>query len=145
MGFPKICLLKVFLDFLGLFIKFWKGHVQKSRNHRNEGFEDCPISKSKSDKFKLEQNNTTELLNRSFAWIHYTNCSESQNISKILFVLCFSGFFRLFRAGVGVCILRGFVVSWKSERFKNLIVPKYQDSRQNESTSIDTFSTFCLV
>ena len=37
-------------------------HVQKSRNHENEGFEGSPISKSKSYKLKLKQDNTTELL-----------------------------------------------------------------------------------
>ena len=42
------------------------GHVRKSRNHRNEGFEGSHISKSKSYKFKLEQNNSTELLSISF-------------------------------------------------------------------------------
>ena len=40
-----------------------QGHVQKSRKHRNEGFEGFPIMKSKSDKFKLKQDNITELLN----------------------------------------------------------------------------------
>ena len=43
-----------------------QGHVPKSRNHRNEGFEGSPMSKSKSDKFKLEQKNTVELLSISF-------------------------------------------------------------------------------
>ena len=42
------------------------GHVRKSRNHGNEGFEGSPISKSKSYKFKLKQNNTMELLSISF-------------------------------------------------------------------------------
>ena len=40
-----------------------RGHVQKSQNRRNEGVEDSRISKSKSYKFKLKQNNTTKLLN----------------------------------------------------------------------------------
>ena len=42
------------------------GHIQKSRNHRNEGFECSHISKSKSYKFKLKQIKTTELLSISF-------------------------------------------------------------------------------
>ena len=42
-----------------------QGHVRKSRNHRNEGFEGSHISKSKSYKPKLKQNNTTELLSIS--------------------------------------------------------------------------------
>ena len=43
-----------------------QGHVQKSRNHENEGFEGSPITKSKSHKFKKKQNNPTELLAISF-------------------------------------------------------------------------------
>ena len=43
-----------------------KGHVRKSRNHENAEFEGSPISKSKSYKFKLKQNNITELLNIYF-------------------------------------------------------------------------------
>ena len=43
-----------------------QGHVRKSRNHRNEGFEGSHESKSKSYKYKLEQSNTTELLSISF-------------------------------------------------------------------------------
>ena len=31
-------------------------------------------------------------------------------------------------AGVGIGMLRGFVVFWKSQRFKKCIFPKYQDS-----------------
>ena len=42
-----------------------QGHIRKSRNHRNEGFEGSHISKSKNYKFKLEQNNTTKLLSIS--------------------------------------------------------------------------------
>ena len=34
-----------------------QGHVKKTANHRSEGFEGSNISKSKSYKFKLEQNN----------------------------------------------------------------------------------------
>ena len=43
-----------------------QGHVQKSRHHDNEGSEGSHTSKSKSYKFKLKQDNTTELLNISF-------------------------------------------------------------------------------
>ena len=43
-----------------------QGHVWKSRNHRNEGFEGSPITRSKSYKLKLEQNSTTELLSIYF-------------------------------------------------------------------------------
>ena len=44
-----------------------QGHVRKSRNHRNDGFEGPPMSKSKSYKFKMEENNTTELLSIAFS------------------------------------------------------------------------------
>ena len=44
-----------------------QGHVRKSRNHRNAKFEGPHISKSKSCKSKVKQNNTTELLNMSFS------------------------------------------------------------------------------
>ena len=43
-----------------------QGHVRKSQNHRDEGFERSPITKSKSYKFKMEQNNLPELLSLSF-------------------------------------------------------------------------------
>ena len=43
-----------------------QGHFPKSRNHRNEGLEGSRISKSKSYKFKLKQNKTTEVLKISF-------------------------------------------------------------------------------
>ena len=43
-----------------------RGHVQKSRNHRNEGLESSHITEAKSHKFKLKQNNPTEFLSRSF-------------------------------------------------------------------------------
>ena len=35
-----------------------QGHVKKFRSHENEGFEGSHITKSKSYKFKMEQNNT---------------------------------------------------------------------------------------
>ena len=43
-----------------------QGHVQKSRNHENEGFEGSQISKSRSYNTKLKQNNTNEILSISF-------------------------------------------------------------------------------
>ena len=43
-----------------------EGHVKKSRNRENEGFEGSHTTKSKSYKLKLEQNNPTELLSISF-------------------------------------------------------------------------------
>ena len=39
-----------------------QGHVQTPQNYRNVGFSVSPISKSNNYKFKLKQNNTTELL-----------------------------------------------------------------------------------
>ena len=39
-----------------------QGHVRKFPNHRNEGFEGSLVSKSQRYKFKLKQNNLTELL-----------------------------------------------------------------------------------
>ena len=42
------------------------GHVQKKRNHRNEGLESSHIGKSKSYNLKLKQNNITKLLSISF-------------------------------------------------------------------------------
>ena len=53
-----------------------QGHVAKSRNHGNEGFEGSPISKSKGYKFKLKQNNTTEFLSISFPQIYNDNCPK---------------------------------------------------------------------
>ena len=47
------------------------GHFQKSRNHRNDGFEGPHINKLKSYKFKLKQNKTTELSNVLFPEIHH--------------------------------------------------------------------------
>ena len=43
-----------------------QGHLQKSRNHRNEGFLGSPISKSKRYKTKMDQNNSPELLSILF-------------------------------------------------------------------------------
>ena len=42
-----------------------QGHVRKSRNPRNDGLDVSHITKSNSYKFKLKQNNTTELLSIS--------------------------------------------------------------------------------
>ena len=44
-----------------------QGHVRQSRNHGNEGLEGSPISKSKSYKLKLEQNNMKGLLSISLS------------------------------------------------------------------------------
>ena len=44
-----------------------RGHVRKSRNHENYGFEGPHITKSKSYKLKLKQNRTTELSSISFS------------------------------------------------------------------------------
>ena len=49
-----------------------RGHVRKFRNHRNEGFEGSHISKSKSYKFKLRQNSTTELLSKHISFKNLT-------------------------------------------------------------------------
>ena len=56
-----------------------RGHVRKSPNHRNEGFEGSPISKSKSYKFKLGQNSTTELLSISFPLTYDKNGTQIAN------------------------------------------------------------------
>ena len=62
------------------------GHIQKSRNHRNEGVHGSHISKSKSYKFKLEQNNATELLSISFQQIyHKKGPSMSTNVKNDVF------------------------------------------------------------
>ena len=42
-----------------------RGHIRKSRNHRNNVLEGSHISKSTSHKFKSKQNNTTEFLSIS--------------------------------------------------------------------------------
>ena len=60
-----------------------QGHVQKSRNDRNEGPEGSHITKSKSYKFKLEQNNTTELLSISFPKDYHTSRPAIATIQKI--------------------------------------------------------------
>ena len=55
-----------------------QGHVRKSRNHSNEGFEGSHITKSKSYKFKLEQNNPTELLSISFPETYYPKLQQNR-------------------------------------------------------------------
>ena len=62
-----------------------QGHVPKSRNHRNESFEGPHISKSKSYKFKLKQNNTTELLSISVPELYF---EKNQKIAKRS-IMCF--------------------------------------------------------
>ena len=42
-----------------------QGQVRKSRIHENEGGEVSPISKSTSERPKMKQNNSTELLSIS--------------------------------------------------------------------------------
>ena len=59
------------------------GHVQKSRDHRHEGFEGSPRSKSKSYKTKMEQNNSTELLSLLFPYTDHTNEPNMTNGSLI--------------------------------------------------------------
>ena len=68
-----------------------QGHVQKSRNHRNDGFEGSRLSKSKSYKFKLEQTNTVELSSMLFINVPYKwpiNCNKCNECC----FLCFFGF-----------------------------------------------------
>ena len=60
-----------------------QGHVQKSRNHRNDGFEGSHICKSKSYKCKMEQNNTTEHLSISFPWTYHENNAKVANNQKM--------------------------------------------------------------
>ena len=67
-----------------------KGHVQKFRNHRNEGFEGSHKSKSKKYKFKLGQNDITELLNISLPYIYHKNDTKIATNAKHA---GFSGFF----------------------------------------------------
>ena len=72
------------------------GHVRKSRNHRNERPEGSHISRWKSYKIKMEQNNTTELLSISFPQIYHTNGTTIGNNVKHA---GFSGFFRILYSG----------------------------------------------
>ena len=48
-----------------------QGHVRKSRNSESAGFEGFTVMKSRSYKFKLKRNNTTELLSISFTQIYH--------------------------------------------------------------------------
>ena len=81
------------------------GHAKKIRNHRNDGFEGSQITKSKSYKFKLEQNNTTEFLSKLPP--NRKKCQTCWFFSNdvVLNSLCpprkWSG------AGVGIKIMRG--------------------------------------
>ena len=67
-----------------------QGHVRKSRNHRDEGVEGSHITKSKSYKFKMEQNHITELLNTS---IHKSTIQIATQIAKKANRACCSRFF----------------------------------------------------
>ena len=69
-----------------------RGHVQKSRNHRNEQFEGSHINKLESYKFKLKRNNTTELLSIYFLTKMHNNCPE---IAKRNEHASLSGFFQI--------------------------------------------------
>ena len=57
-----------------------QGYVQKSRNHRDEGFEGSSISKSKSYKSKSQQNDITELLRISFPSIYHEIAKQMPNM-----------------------------------------------------------------
>ena len=56
------------------------GHVRKSRNHENEEFDGSHISKSKSYKFKLKRNNSTEHLSISFHKFTLQIAQQSQQM-----------------------------------------------------------------
>ena len=60
-----------------------QGHVRKPRNHRNEEFEGSHTSKSRSYKFKLKQNNTTEFLSTSFPTKYHTSYPEINTNTEI--------------------------------------------------------------
>ena len=64
-----------------------RGHVQKSRNHRNEGFEGFPRMTSKSYTFKLKQNHITELLSTSYPQDYHKNDPTNRNKCETCFVL----------------------------------------------------------
>ena len=74
-----------------------QGHVRKIRNHENQGLEGLHTRKSKSYKFKLEQNNTTELVSIISFFNLPQNCPTYPRIrSNILLyvalLLCFCFF-----------------------------------------------------
>ena len=68
-----------------------QGHVQKSRNHKDEGFEG-PVMESYSYKFQLKQNNITELLLISFHKCIIKIAPNPNNISKMRVCPGLSGF-----------------------------------------------------
>ena len=76
-----------------------KEPVRKSRNHRNEEFEGFPISKSKRYKFKLKQNNITELLSILFLQMNHKNCTSIAQKSKNQ---VFAGLSRVFTGSFGL-------------------------------------------
>ena len=99
--FPKSCFFKWFWKFLDYSecpgvskdksCWFWGSWTRPKipKAQRNEGGEGSHISKSNSYKFRLERNNTTELLSISFQLIYHTHCP---NIAKSVKRDVFSGF-----------------------------------------------------
>ena len=69
-----------------------RGHVRKSRNHRNEKVEGSPISKAKSYKFELKQTNIMELLKIPFQEISHKNNPKLENYKKNADLSFFPGF-----------------------------------------------------
>ena len=63
-----------------------RGHVPKSRNHRNDGFLGSPKSKSKKYKTKSKQNHSLELLSLLFPSNFHKN-AKRKNVPKVLFLL----------------------------------------------------------
>ena len=76
------------------------GHVQKSQNHRNEGFERSHITKSKQYKSKMDQNNKTQLLSISFPSVYHNSDPQIATHVKNVRV---SGFFRI---SIGIYLKR---------------------------------------
>ena len=66
-----------------------RGHVPKSRNQRNEGFE-FSISKSTNYYTKSKQNNSLELLNLLFKHISHKNNTKNANRSPNCFLPVFA-------------------------------------------------------
>ena len=57
----------------------------RSTNHEHDGFSGSPISKSKSYKFEMKQNNTTELLSKRNYYKHKPQIARSVTIIAHLF------------------------------------------------------------
>ena len=98
--FPNM--IRVFLICLrcpGVSKEFFGGKkepVQTSRNHRNDGFEASPISKSNSYKTKMDRNNSTELSGYLFNNMFHKNNKKTRKACKIALVPGFARFFRVF-------------------------------------------------